>query len=110
MNCEVGSRFRGNELCVAAARALAPLVEGVSLDEITQDMGAFWRRVVSEARSDDDFHRALALLKRHNAIELTLGAAREHAQNAKRALSTLPANAYSEALAEISDFVVERGY
>ena len=71
---------------------------------------AFWRRVVGEGRSDDDFHRALALLKRHNAIELTLEAAREHAESAKRALATLPANAYTEALTETADFVVERGY
>jgi len=71
---------------------------------------AFWRRVVSEARTDDDFHRALALLKRHNAIERTLEAARQHATHAKQALSTLPANAYNEALSEIADFVVERGY
>ena len=71
---------------------------------------AFWRRVVGETRTDDDFHRALALLKRHNAIERTLEAAREHATHAKQALSTLPANAYNEALSEIADFVVERGY
>jgi octaprenyl-diphosphate synthase len=71
---------------------------------------AFWRRVVGEARTDDDFHRALALLKRHNAIELTLEAARKHAASAKEALTQLPANAYNEALTEIADFVVERGY
>ena len=71
---------------------------------------AFWRRVVGEGRSDDDFHRALALLKRHNAIELTLQAARVHTESAKQALATLPANAYGEALTEIADFVVERGY
>jgi L-fuconate dehydratase len=41
---------RGNELCVAAARALAPLVEGVSLDEITADMAGFWRRLTSESQ------------------------------------------------------------
>ena len=70
----------------------------------------FWRRVVSETRTDDDFHRALALLKRHNAIERTLEAAREHATRAKQALTQLPANAYNEALTEIADFVVERGY
>ena len=34
---------RGNELCVAAARAFAPLVVGLTLGEITADMGAFWR-------------------------------------------------------------------
>src|SRR5215216_3360268 len=36
---------RGNELCVAAIEALAPLVIGVSLESIAADMGAFWRRV-----------------------------------------------------------------
>jgi octaprenyl-diphosphate synthase len=71
---------------------------------------AFWRRVVSDSRTDDDFHRALALLKRHDAIGRTLEAAREHVARARAALSTLPMNAYNEALGEIADFVAERGY
>ena len=33
----------GTELCVAAAHALAPAVIGRTLDEITADMGKFWR-------------------------------------------------------------------
>ena len=70
----------------------------------------FWRRVMGGERTDDDFHRALALLKRHNAIGLTLDAAREHAAKAKAALQTLPANAYREALADLPDFVVDRAY
>ena len=41
---------RGNELCVAAVRALAPLVVGVSLEEIRADMAAFWRRLTSESQ------------------------------------------------------------
>jgi L-fuconate dehydratase len=41
---------RGNELCVAAAHALAPLVIGLTLDDITADMGAFWRRVVGDSQ------------------------------------------------------------
>jgi len=41
---------RGNELCVAAARALTPLVVGVSLEEIRADMAAFWRRLTSESQ------------------------------------------------------------
>jgi L-fuconate dehydratase len=35
---------RGTELCVAAARALAPLVTGLTLESIRADMAAFWRR------------------------------------------------------------------
>ena len=41
---------RGNELCVAAAQALAPLVVGVSLNEIRDDMAGFWRRLTSESQ------------------------------------------------------------
>jgi L-fuconate dehydratase len=41
---------RGNELCVAAVRALTPFVVGLSLDEIAADMGAFWRRVVGDSQ------------------------------------------------------------
>ena len=41
---------RGNELCVAAVRALAPFVLGLSLEEIKADMGAFWRRVVGDSQ------------------------------------------------------------
>jgi octaprenyl-diphosphate synthase len=70
----------------------------------------FWRRVVGGERGDDDFHRALALLKRHNAIGRTLDAARDHAERARQALNTLPANAYREALADLPEFVVERAY
>jgi L-fuconate dehydratase len=41
---------RGNELCVAAERALSPLVVGCSLGEIAADMGAFWRRMVGDTQ------------------------------------------------------------
>ncbi len=41
---------RGNEVVVAAIQALAPLVMGVSLEEITADMGAFWRRLTSDSQ------------------------------------------------------------
>jgi L-fuconate dehydratase len=41
---------RGNELCVAAIRALAPLVEGRTLESLTEDMGAFWRHVTGDSQ------------------------------------------------------------
>lgn len=41
---------RGNELCVMAAELLRPLIVGQSLDEITADMGAFWRRMVGDSQ------------------------------------------------------------
>jgi octaprenyl-diphosphate synthase len=71
---------------------------------------SFWRRVISGERTDDDFHRAVALIRRHDGIALTLQAARDHAVRAKQALEILPANAYREALADLPDFVVERAH
>jgi L-fuconate dehydratase len=41
---------RGNELCVAAVRALAPLVTGLTLTEITADMARFWRRLTGDSQ------------------------------------------------------------
>jgi L-fuconate dehydratase len=38
---------RGNEICATAAKALAPLVVGETLEEIVADMGAFWRQIVA---------------------------------------------------------------
>ncbi|MBK4996947.1 L-fuconate dehydratase [Pseudomonas sp. S37] len=35
---------RGNEICAAAVQSLAPLIVGLSLEEIIADMGAFWHR------------------------------------------------------------------
>jgi L-fuconate dehydratase len=39
---------RGTEVCVAAVRALEPLVVGRTLDGITGDMRGFWRSLVSD--------------------------------------------------------------
>ena len=41
---------RGNEICVAAIRSLAPHVVGESLDRIRADMRGFWRRVTSDSQ------------------------------------------------------------
>ncbi len=41
---------RGNELCVAAVHALAPLVVGRTLGEIRADMAGFWRSLTNESQ------------------------------------------------------------
>ena len=41
---------RGNEVCVAAIEAMAPLVVGETLESLTEDMGAFWRRVTGDSQ------------------------------------------------------------
>ena len=41
---------RGNEVCIAAIEALAPLVIGLTLETITADFAAFWRRLTGETQ------------------------------------------------------------
>lgn len=41
---------RGNEVCVAAVKALAPLVVGQTLEAITADMAGFWRRLTGDTQ------------------------------------------------------------
>jgi L-fuconate dehydratase len=41
---------RGNEICVAAIRALAPLVIRYSLESFTSDMRAFWRHMTGDSQ------------------------------------------------------------
>jgi L-fuconate dehydratase len=41
---------RGNEICVSAVNALAPLIVGRALEDIVADMGAFWRSFTSDSQ------------------------------------------------------------
>lgn len=41
---------RGNEVCVAAMRALAPLISGGTLEAFTANMGAFWRSITNDSQ------------------------------------------------------------
>lgn len=41
---------RGNEIVVTAVRSLTPLLEGRSLEEITANMGAFWREITGDSQ------------------------------------------------------------
>src|SRR6185437_7119019 len=41
---------RGTEVCVAAIEALAPHVVGSTVDELVQDLGGWWRRLVTDSQ------------------------------------------------------------
>jgi len=41
---------RGNEICVQAIESMAPLLVGMSLEEIRQDMAGFWRKMVGDSQ------------------------------------------------------------
>src|SRR6202007_2230393 len=41
---------RGNEVCVAAIKALAPLVIGRTLESFTADMAGFWHHLTGDSQ------------------------------------------------------------
>jgi L-fuconate dehydratase len=41
---------RGTEVCVAAIEALVPHVVGASVEELVRDLGALWRRLVTDSQ------------------------------------------------------------
>jgi L-fuconate dehydratase len=41
---------RGNEICVAAIEALKPLVIGLDMNWVAEDMGRFWRHITSDSQ------------------------------------------------------------
>lgn len=41
---------RGNEICVAAIEALRPLMQGLDLDWVREDMGRFWRYITGDSQ------------------------------------------------------------
>lgn len=41
---------RGNEICCAAIQALEPLVVGIDMDWVAEDMGRFWHHVTSDSQ------------------------------------------------------------
>src|SRR5579862_154078 len=41
---------RGTEVCVAAIDALAPHVVGATVEELVQDLGGLWRRLVTDSQ------------------------------------------------------------
>jgi L-fuconate dehydratase len=41
---------RGTEVCVAAIKALAPHVVGASVEDLVEDLGGWWRRLVADTQ------------------------------------------------------------
>jgi L-fuconate dehydratase len=41
---------RGNDLCVAAINALAPMIQGLTLESITADMAGFWSHLTGDSQ------------------------------------------------------------
>ena len=71
----------------------------------------FWRRSLETgANSDTELERALAILKKHGALDDTVERARHYGAIAKDALALFPEGEGKRALLEVVDFCVARAH
>ncbi|QBX37584.1 polyprenyl synthetase family protein [Brevundimonas sp. S30B] len=88
-------------------KATLPLLLAVQRTRGRED--AFWERTVTKGeRTPDDFRRARELIIGTGAVGATLDLAGDYADQAKAALSVLPAGEWREALERLADFSVSR--
>ena len=93
----------------AEGKVTLPVI--LAFDRGNEEERAFWSRVLCEGgRRAEDFHRAVALLTRHDALGETLEWARSRAEDAKRELRAFPDGPARTVLADIADFCVDRVY
>lgn len=67
-------------------------------------------RKAIETGSSKQLKNILGIIESTDAIKYTADTAGHHAQQAKQALTVIPASPYRKALEELSDFVVNRSY
>src|SRR6185503_6250830 len=71
----------------------------------------FWEEAIAGFRTEEeDLAHAVALIRRHGAVEATRERARHFAERACDALSMFPDSRARQALVEAARFAVSRGY
>jgi octaprenyl-diphosphate synthase len=72
---------------------------------------SFWRRTLEDGKcSDGDLETAIAMIRKHRALEGTIERARHYGAIARDALELFPASAWKQALLETVDFCVARAH
>jgi octaprenyl-diphosphate synthase len=98
----VGDDFREGKITL-------PVV--LSFRRGTQTERAFWRRALEKGEiSDGDLETALAMLKKHRALEDTIERARHYGAMARDALELFPSSAWKHALLDAVEFAIERAH
>jgi octaprenyl-diphosphate synthase len=72
---------------------------------------AFWRRTLERGEIEDrDLEHALAIMRRHRALDDTLERARHYGAIARDALALFPKAPMKQALLEAVDFCIARAH
>ena len=96
----IGDDFREGKITL-------PLI--LSFRRGTEDERQFWNRTIAEGDiQDGDLERAIALMKRHKAIEATFERARSYGGIAHDALAIFPASREKDALQQVIAFCIGR--
>jgi octaprenyl-diphosphate synthase len=102
MGKSVGDDFR-------EAKVTLPVI--LAYARATAAAAKFWNRAIETGpQGESDLDRAITLVEETGAISETMARARRYADQAREALSPLPAGEVRSALADIADFCVERAY
>ena len=95
-----GDDFRERKLTM-------PVIMAIANADATER--AFWVRVIEKGKQEDgDLEHSMALMAKHNTLELTRQNALKWAEVAKSALAPLPDCELKELLTDLADFVVSR--
>ncbi|RFB78886.1 polyprenyl synthetase family protein [Methylovirgula sp. 4M-Z18] len=72
---------------------------------------AFWKRTLEEGDvHDGDLEQALAVMRKHRALEDTVERARHYGAMARDALEIFPSSPWKQALRDVVDFCISRAY
>lgn len=77
----------------------------------TDEEREFWKRTMQAVRQqDEDLDKALSILNEHGTIAATLDRARHYGEMAKDALAIFKNNPAKQAMLDVVDFCIDRGY
>ena len=100
----VGDDFREGKMTLPVIIAYANAVKNNDKNALV-----FWHRVIEKLeQTDADLQSAIKLLRKENALDVTLDAARNHIKTAKTALDVFDGSEWKTALIRLADFVVAR--
>ena len=98
----VGDDFREGKITL-------PVV--LSFRRGTAEQRAFWTRTMVEGEVEDgDVEKAVAIMRRHRALDDTVERARHYGAIARDALALFPKSAMKQALLNAVDFCIERAH